>query len=61
MAASAPDPKVFLADKGYDSDRVRADIESRGGIPVIPMRKGRNVQVAIDDFIYALSVRPGTI
>jgi len=57
MAASAPDPKVFLADKGYDSDHVRADIEARGGVPVIPMRKGRKVQIAIDDFVYALRNR----
>jgi len=57
MEASAPDPRVFLGDKGYDSDRVRADIERRGGVPVIPMRKGRKVQVAIDDFIYALRNR----
>ena len=57
MAASAPAPKVFLADKGYDSDHVRADIEARGGVPVIPMRRGRKVQIAIDDFIYALRNR----
>jgi transposase len=57
MAAGAPDPKVFLADKGYDSDRVRADIERRGGVPVIPMRKGRKVQIEIDDFVYALRNR----
>ena len=57
MDARAPDPKVFLADKGYDSDAVRADIERRGGVPVIPMRKGRKVRIAIDDFIYALRNR----
>lgn len=57
MAAGAPDPKVFLADKGYDADRVRADIERRGGVPVIPMRKGRKVQIAIDGFVYALRNR----
>jgi transposase len=57
MDAEAPDPKVFIADKGYDSDRVRADIERRGGVPVIPMRKGRKVQIAIDGFVYALRNR----
>jgi transposase len=57
MAASVSDPKVFLADKGYDSDRIRADIEARGGVPVIPTRKGRKRQIAIDDFIYALRNR----
>jgi transposase len=57
MDAEAPDPKVFIADKGYDSDGVRADIEERGGVPVIPMRRGRKIQIAIDDFIYALRNR----
>lgn len=57
MDAEAPDPKVFIADKGYDSDAIRADIEDRGGVPVIPMRKGRKVQIPIDDFIYALRNR----
>ena len=57
MEASAADPRVFLADKGYDSDHVRADIERRGGVPVIPMRKSRKVQIPIDDFIYALRNR----
>jgi len=57
MDAEAPDPKVFIADKGYDSDGVRADIEDRGGVPVIPMRRGRKIQIAIDDFIYALRNR----
>ena len=49
-----PDPKVLLADRGYDADRIRADVEQRGGATVIPMRKGRKVQEPIDDFIYAL-------
>ena len=49
-----PDPKVLLADRGYDADRIRADVEQRGGATVIPMRKGRRVQETIDDFIYVL-------
>ena len=48
------DPKVLLADRGYDADRIRQDVEQRGGTAVIPMRKNRKVQVPIDDFIYAL-------
>ena len=49
-----PDPKVLLADRGYDADRIRDDVARRGGTAVIPMRKGRKLQVPIDDFIYAL-------
>lgn len=47
-------PKVLLADRGYDADRIRDGVEQRGGTAVIPMRKGRKVQLPIDDFIYAL-------
>jgi transposase len=36
------------------ADGVRADIEERGGVPVIPMHRGRKLQIAVDDFIYAL-------
>jgi len=49
-----PEPEVFLADRGYDADRIREDVERSGGVPVIPMRKGRKVQTPVDDFIYAL-------
>jgi len=54
VMAGGPDPTVLLADRGYDADRIRQDVERRGGTAVIPMRKGRKVQVPIDDFIYAL-------
>ncbi|MEO0958562.1 MAG: IS5 family transposase [Pseudomonadota bacterium] len=47
-------PKVLLADRGYDADRIRKDVEQRDGTTVIPMRTARKVQVPIDDFIYAL-------
>ncbi len=43
MDADAPEPKVLLADKGYASDAVRADIEDKFGVPVIPMRKNRKM------------------
>jgi len=55
MAAVAPDPKIFIGDKGFDSDDIRHDIEDRGG--VIPMRKHRKVQTPIDAFIYAMRNR----
>ena len=32
------DPQQMLADKGYDSDDVRDDIEKRGGEAVIPTK-----------------------
>jgi transposase len=57
MDDSAPDPKVLLADRGYDADAVRADVEQRGGTPIIPTKKNRRVQVEIDRAIYALRYR----
>jgi transposase len=54
MNEDAPDPKVLLADRGYDADVVRTDIEGRGGVPIIPTKKNRRVQIAIDQAIYAL-------
>lgn len=57
MDADAPEPKVLIADKGYDADRIRADTEAKGGVAVIPTRSGRKVQIPIDDHIYALRNR----
>ncbi len=57
MNDDTPDPKVLLADRGYDSDAIRADVERRGGVPMIPTKKNRRVQIAIDGAIYALRNR----
>src|SRR5262245_29275411 len=47
--------EFFTAD--YDADRSREDTEAKGGVAVIPMRRGRKVQAPIDDHIYALRNR----
>jgi len=54
MDEPGPQPKVLIADKGYDSDAIREDLIERGAEPVIPPRKNRKVQAPIDGFIYAL-------
>lgn len=54
MDDDLPQPKVLLADKGYDSDAIRDDVEARGGTSVIPARKNRKNPQPVDDFIYAL-------
>ena len=42
MLDALPDTAAFLiGDKGYDSDRLRADLAKRGIAPCIPPRKGR--------------------
>lgn len=57
MNEDTPAPKVLLADRGYDSDAIRADVEERGGVPMIPTKKNRCVQIEIDRAIYALCNR----
>jgi len=47
-------PKVFIADKGYDSNHVRETIASEGGTPVIPARANRKEPEPIDPITYAL-------
>jgi len=57
MQADVPPPKVLLADRGYDADRIREDIDRRGGVPMIPGRKTRKTPISVDDYIYALRNR----
>lgn len=54
MDGDLPRPRVLIADKGYDSDAIRDDVEVRGGTAVIPARKTRNAPEPVDGFIYAL-------
>ena len=49
-----PAARVFIADRGYDSDHIRKTIKQRGGTPVIPGRKSRKIDIQVDLFIYAL-------
>ena len=54
MDAEGPAPKVLLADKGYDANFIRDDMERRGGFAMIPTKKNRLVQISVDGAIYAL-------
>ena len=54
MDDDMPAAKVFIADKGYDSDAVRETVVERGGEPVIPMRSNRKEQVPVNGLVYAL-------
>jgi transposase len=51
------DFEQMLADKGYDSDAVRNDIEERGGEALIPTRATRKVQHWVEKAAYALRNR----
>ena len=52
-----PETKVLIADKGYDSNAIREEIEADGGAAVIPPRRNRKNQTPVDDFLYALRNR----
>ena len=54
VMADNPQPAVLVADRGYGSDKIREDIESRNALPMIPMRKNRKVRKAVDMTIYTL-------
>ncbi|SNY91208.1 Transposase [Cohaesibacter sp. ES.047] len=49
-----PDPKVFIADRGYDANAIREGVEGKGGIAIIPRRSNRKKQPFLDPFVYAL-------
>ncbi len=52
-----PLPKVLIADRGYDADRIREEVEAAGGSAIIPGRQGRKQPVPIDRFAYRLRNR----
>ena len=54
MDNDLPQPKVLMADRGYDSDHIRDDVAQRGGTPIIPARKNRKEPEPVDDSLYAL-------
>lgn len=41
LLAEVDDCRYVLADKGYDSDKLRSTIRDKGAKPVIPGRKSR--------------------
>ena len=54
MDEPGPAPRVLLADKGYDADFILADLEARSVAAVIPAKRNRKVQPAIDGHIHSL-------
>ncbi len=48
VTKTLPEPGYFVADKGYDADKVREKLEERGIVAVIPMRRNRKEWRAVD-------------
>lgn len=45
MDDNLPEPRVLLADRGYDADRIRKSMNERDIMTQIPMRKTRKMRV----------------
>ncbi|AHD03329.1 transposase (plasmid) [Leisingera methylohalidivorans DSM 14336] len=54
MADNLPQPKILLADRGYDADGIRKSMDDRGVRPVIPMRRSRKKRIGVDRSLYRL-------
>jgi transposase len=48
---------MLVGDRGYDADKLRADLLTRGILPVIPAKRGRREPAAHDATIYRLRNR----
>jgi transposase len=57
MQEDAPEPERLLADKAYDSDRIREDLIARGVEPVIPPKSNRKNPPDFDKAAYKLRNR----
>lgn len=55
--ADLPKARVFIADRGYDSDHIRRVIAQRGGASVIPGKINRKDPILIEPMTYALRNR----
>ena len=52
MDDNLPEPRVLLADRGYDADRIRKTMSKRNIMTQIPMRKTRKMRVGVDRGLY---------
>ncbi len=55
MDDNLPEPRVLLAERGYDADRIRQSMSERDILTQIPMRKTRKMRVGVDHALYRLS------
>ena len=54
MADDLPEPRVLLADRSYDADRIRKTMSERDILTQIPMRKTRKMRIGVDHRLYRL-------
>ena len=54
MDDNLSEPRVLLADRSYDADRIRKTMSEREVLTQIPMRKTRKMRVGVDRGLYKL-------
>jgi putative transposase len=52
MLGALPPARVLIGDKGYDSNRFRKALTTRGIEPCIPSRRGRKQRIPHDRMLY---------
>ena len=52
MAPALPKAKQLLADKGYDANAIRRQVEERGATPNIPPKANRNWKNCFSPALY---------
>jgi transposase len=52
MLGALPPARVLIGDKGYDSDRFRQALTTRGIEPCIPSRRSRKQRIPHDRMLY---------
>jgi transposase len=57
MAEREANPKVVLADKGYDTDDIRGELRTRGAAPEIPTKRNRKPQYTVNRALYDMRNR----
>lgn len=57
MAEHEANPKVMLADRGYDTHDIRGELRARGAAPEIPTKRNRKVQHIVNRGLYAMRNR----
>jgi IS5 family transposase len=60
MLPALPPARELLADRGYDSNRFRAGLTTRGITPCIPSTKSRNIPLPYDKVLYANAIASRT-
>ena len=52
LLEAVPQDSIFLADKAYDSDAIRSQLQAQGSFANIPAKRNRKQSFAFSSFLY---------